>query len=110
MTLSELNHNSLLLLVSVAGFWFVNLGLRLARHRLYWVTFWVLCAGLPAMAIYWFATPWNAGTGFDQAAPRQWVLGALALALWFLAMALDLIVFIVFKFRERRRPAMDRRL
>lgn len=103
MTLSELNHNALLLVVGVGAFYLLNLGLRLKRHRLYWVTFWALCLGLPALAIYWFDTPWNAGAGFDQAAPREWVLGALALALWLVAMVLDLTVLIILRFRERRR-------
>lgn len=47
MKLSEANDIALALLLGVAAFWLVNFCLRLAGHRLYWLTFWALVIGLP---------------------------------------------------------------
>jgi hypothetical protein len=44
--LSEANGIALALFLGVAAFWLVNSGLRLAGHRLYWLTFWALVIGL----------------------------------------------------------------
>lgn len=46
MKLSEANGIALALFLGVAAFWLVNSGLRLAGHRLYWLTFWALVIGL----------------------------------------------------------------
>jgi hypothetical protein len=95
-----------LLILEVAVLWVVNFGLRLARQRLYWVTFWALAAGLPALAVYWFSTPWHMEphANFGAGMPPEYVFGAIALALWVIVMVLELVVFIVLKVRESRGP------
>lgn len=67
MTLSEANDFALALLLGVAAFWLVNFCLRLAGHLLYWLTFWALVIGLPALAIHWFSTPWQMERGRTSA-------------------------------------------
>jgi hypothetical protein len=103
--LSEANDIALALLLGVAAFWLVNFYLRLAGHRLYWLTFWALVIGLPALAIHWFPTPWQMerGANFGVGIPREYGLGALTLVLWSAAMVLELIVFIALKIRDHRR-------
>jgi len=93
------------LILGVAVLWVVNFGLRLSGQRLYWVTFWTLVIALPALAIYWFSTPWpiDRGANFGAGMPDEYIFGALALALWLVVMVLELIVFIVLKVRHVRR-------
>lgn len=57
VTLDEANQIALALVVVTALFWVVNLALRLAGHRLYLFTSWVLVIGLPALAIYFLGNP-----------------------------------------------------
>ena len=105
MSLSTANGLALSLLLGVAVFWVVNFCMRLAGQRLYWVTFWTLVFALPALAIYWFSTPWHMerGANFGAGMPREYALGVLALVLWLAALALELIVFIALKVRDVRR-------
>lgn len=108
MTLSDLQPSSIYLLVGgVGAFWLISFYLKITQSRLYWLTFWTLCAGLPALAMYWFATPWVTEKGntfsFGQGVPLEWALGALTLVLWLFALALDFIVFIVTRIRARHR-------
>lgn len=93
-----------LLILGVLALWVVNLGLRLARSRLYWITFWALAAGLPALALYWFSTPRHTPTGanFGAGIPAEYFYGALAFALWIIVLLLELVVFIVLKVRDGR--------
>lgn len=116
MKLSEANDIALALPLWVAAFWLVNFCLRLAGRRLYWLTFWALVIGLPALAIHWFSTPWQMerGANFGVGMPHEYGLGALTLVLWSAVMVLELIVFIALKIRDHRRsrsalhnPAQD---
>lgn len=89
--------------------WVVNLSLRLARQRLYWVTFWSLAAGLPALALYWFSTPrhMEPGANFGAGMPEEYFYGAIALALWVIVLLLELVVFIVLKVRDSRSHGLS---
>lgn len=116
MTLSAANHIALSLLLGVAAFWLVSFCLRLAGNRLFWLMFWALVIGLPALAIYWFSTPWQMaqGANFGEGMPREYGLGALTLVLWLAALVLELIVFVTLKIRCHLRsrsaihdPAQD---
>lgn len=95
------------LILGVAALWAVNFGLHLARRRLYWVTFWALAAGLPALAFYWFSTPRRTepGANFGAGIPEEYFYGVFALALWVVVLVLDLAVFVVLKVRDSRRSA-----
>jgi hypothetical protein len=105
MMLSEANDIGLALIIGASVFWVVNVCLRLAGRRLYWLTFWTLFIGLPALAIRWFSTPvrTDQGSNFGDGIPREWALGAAAVVLWAAVMILELIVFIALKIRDHRR-------
>lgn len=105
--LSVANDIGLALIIGVGLFWVVNFCLRLAGHRLYWLTFWTLFIGLPALAIRWFSTPLRTdqGKNFGDGIPREWALGAIAVVLWAAVMILELIVFIALKLRDHRRAS-----
>lgn len=93
-----------LLILGVLSLWVVNLGLHLARSRIYWITFWALVAGLPALAFFWFSTPWHTprNANFGAGMPVEYVYGVLAFALWAVVLVLELVVFIILKVREGR--------
>lgn len=97
-----------LLILGVAVLWVVNFGLRLSGQRLYWFTFWTLATALPALAIYWFSTPRHVkpGANFGAGTPEEFYLGVIALALWVIVLVLELVVFVVLKIRDSRRPLL----
>lgn len=102
---SEARDIGLALIIGVGLCWVVNFCLRLAGHRLYWLTSWTLFIGLPVLAIRWFSTPvrTDQGKNFGDGIPSEWALGAIAVVLWAAVMILELIVFIALKIRDHRR-------
>lgn len=105
--LSEASDIGLALIIGVGLLWVVNFCLRLAGHRLYWLTFWTLFIGLPVLAIRWFSTPvrTDQGKNFGDGIRSEWGLGAIAVVLWAAVMILELIVFIALKIRDHRRAS-----
>lgn len=104
VTLDEANQIALAMVVVTALFWVVNLALRLAGHRLYQFTSWVLVIGLPALAIYFLGNPSRRESVNNVADfPREYALAVVALFLWLVVLALELSVFVALKVRNSRR-------
>lgn len=110
MTLSTSSNLALAMLVTVAALWMVNVSLRVLGRRLHWVTFWILSLGLPAVALYFLATPTRReSVGSFNDVPREYALAAVALILWAAVIALELMVFLGLKMRDHKRARQGAR-